>query len=91
MRHAGVDDYRVCNLSSICCSAFNGVTHNNRITSHGLYSQDGVAQAFTFDNTGGGCSDVYYIGTQIFACQLEGCTGTCTGLIEQIDDRFTAQ
>ena len=57
---AGVDDYRVCNLSSICCSAFNVVTHNNRITSHELYILRAGRQI-----SGCRCSKHHYI---LFQC-----------------------
>ncbi|EJW97578.1 hypothetical protein EVA_14314 [gut metagenome] len=88
---AGVDDYRSSNIGSICSSAFNRMAHNDSIASHGLYSQNSVAEAFALNYTGVASCNVYNICAQIFTSQLEGSTSTSAGLIEQVDNGFTTQ
>ena len=74
-----IDDDRISNLCCISSSAFDRMTHNNSVASHGLYSQNSITQAFALYYARRRGRDVYYISTQIFASQLEGCAGTGTG------------
>ena len=79
------------NLGRIVAGSFGLVAHDNGIDAHGFHRQQGVAQAFTLDDTAGAGSDVDYVASQVFAGQFERRAGTGAGFKKQIDNGFAAQ
>ena len=67
-----IDDYWM--INNLCCILFGTflfVTHNNSIKSHSFYCEKRITKAFTFDDTAGAGSDIYYICAQIFSCSFK--------------------
>ena len=86
-----INNYRTNHLGSIFCSTLCLVTHNDCIYTHSFHSVQGISQAFTLDNTAGASGNVHHISSKIFACQLEGGTGSGTWLVEQSHNRLAPQ